>query len=36
VIGPSEAGVIKMPSGVTLYNVKNGQVDEGRFIPLDK
>jgi len=25
-----------MPSGVTLYTVKDGKVDEGRFIPLDK
>jgi predicted phosphodiesterase len=36
VIGPSETGVIKMPSGVTLYYIKNGQIDEGHFIPLDK
>jgi hypothetical protein len=36
VIGPSETGVIKMPSGVTLYNVKNGQIDQGQFIPLDR
>jgi predicted MPP superfamily phosphohydrolase len=25
-----------MPSGVTLYSVKDGKVDEGKFIPLDK
>ena len=36
VIGPSEASGIKMPSGVMLYNVKDGKIDEGRFIPLDK
>lgn len=25
-----------MPSGVTLYSVKDGKVDDGKFIPLDK
>ena len=25
-----------MPSGVTLYTVKDGKIDEGRFIPMDK
>ena len=36
VIGPSEQGIIKMPSGITLYHVTNGKIDEGKFIPLDK
>jgi predicted MPP superfamily phosphohydrolase len=36
VIGPSEEGVLKMPSGVTLYHVTNGVIDEGKFIGLDK
>ena len=36
VIGPSEEGVIKMPSGVTLYKVVNGKIDEGTFIRMDK
>lgn len=36
VIGPSEEGIIKMPSGVTLYHVVNGKIDEGKFIRLDK
>lgn len=36
VIGPSAEGELKMPSGVMLYKVKDGAVDEGRFIPLDK
>jgi predicted MPP superfamily phosphohydrolase len=36
VIGPSDEGGIKTPSGVTLYIVKDGQISEGRFIPLDK
>lgn len=36
VVGPSELGVFKNPSGVTLYHVNNGVIDEGRFIHLDK
>ncbi|MGE5106181.1 MAG: metallophosphoesterase [Sphingobacteriales bacterium] len=36
IIGPSEEGIIKMPSGVTLYHVTNGKIDEGKFIRLDK
>ncbi|MEJ0101669.1 MAG: metallophosphoesterase [Bacteroidota bacterium] len=36
VIGPSEEGILKMPSGVMLYSVKDGKIDEGKFIPLDK
>ncbi len=36
VIGPSEEGEIKIPSGVTLYSVKDGKISEGQFIPLDK
>jgi hypothetical protein len=36
VIGPSEQGVIQMPSGVTLYTVNNGKIDAGKFIRLDK
>jgi predicted MPP superfamily phosphohydrolase len=36
VIGPSEEGVLKMPSGITLYHVTNGVIDEGKFIGLDK
>jgi Icc-related predicted phosphoesterase len=36
VIAPSEEGVLKMPSGVMLYSVKDGKIDEGKFIPLDK
>ncbi|MBI1782722.1 MAG: metallophosphoesterase, partial [Sphingobacteriales bacterium] len=36
VIGPSEEGVIKMPSGITLYKVINGKIDEGIFIWMDK
>lgn len=36
VIGPSEAGELKMPSGITLYKVVNGKIDEGTFIRMDK
>jgi predicted MPP superfamily phosphohydrolase len=32
--GPRSAG-LQFISGVTLYRVKNGMIDEGRFIPLD-
>lgn len=35
VIGPSAEGIINMPSGVTLYHVTNGKIDEGKFIRLD-
>lgn len=36
VIGPSDEGGLYHPSGVTLYHVVNGVIDEGRFIHLDK
>jgi Calcineurin-like phosphoesterase/N terminal of Calcineurin-like phosphoesterase len=36
VIGPSDEGGLQHPSGVTLYHVVNGVIDEGRFIRLDK
>jgi predicted phosphodiesterase len=35
VVGPSEAAGLKLVSGVTLYRVKDGHVDDGTFIPLD-
>jgi 3',5'-cyclic AMP phosphodiesterase CpdA len=35
VIGPSEGAGLESISGVTLYRVKNGEIDAGRFIPLD-
>ena len=34
VVGPSSAGVLVMPSGVTLYTVENGKIDDGKFIPI--
>jgi predicted MPP superfamily phosphohydrolase len=36
VIGPLEDGDFQFPSGVTLYQVKNGTISKGIFIPLDK
>jgi hypothetical protein len=36
VIGPAEEGSLKMPSGVMVYTVKDGKIDEGKFVPLDK
>jgi Icc protein len=36
VIGPSDEAGLQHPSGVTLYHVVNGVIDEGRFIRLDK
>jgi len=36
VIGPSDEGGLDHPSGVTLYNVVNGAISEGKFIRLDK
>ena len=36
VVGPSEEGIVTMPSGVTVYRVKEGKIDEGKFIRLDK
>lgn len=34
VVGHSNTGVITMPSGVTLYTVENGKIDDGKFIRL--
>jgi len=36
VIGPTDEGGLQHPSGVTLYHVVNGVIDEGRFIRLDR
>ncbi len=35
VVGPSGAPELRMASGVTLYRVRDGQVDDGEFLPLD-
>lgn len=34
VVGPSEGAGMTLTSGITLYQVRGGRVDEGRFIPL--
>jgi hypothetical protein len=34
-VGPSEAGGMKLRSGFTLYRVRDGIIDAGRFVPLD-
>jgi Icc protein len=33
VVGPSEGAGIKFSSGVTVYRVKAGKIDDGRFLP---
>jgi 3',5'-cyclic AMP phosphodiesterase CpdA len=35
VVGGARNSGLESPSGVTLYRVRNGVIDEGRFIPLD-
>jgi calcineurin-like phosphoesterase family protein/SdrD B-like protein len=35
IIGPSLGAGLESISGVTLYRVKNGEIDAGRFIPLE-
>jgi hypothetical protein len=35
VIGPSEEGVFKLPSGITVYKVRDGKIDGGTFVRLD-
>ena len=34
VVAPAEAAGIPTPSGITLYRVRNGVVDDGTFVPL--
>jgi hypothetical protein len=34
VIGPSQHGPLTFPSGFTVYTVRNGVIDAGRFVPL--
>lgn len=36
VVGPSDEAGMRLTSGVTLYHVRAGVVDDGRFIPLDE
>ena len=35
VVGDNPGGVLTMKSGVTVYQVRNGAIDEGRFVPLE-
>ncbi|MDB4914726.1 MAG: putative Ser/Thr protein phosphatase [Gemmatimonadetes bacterium] len=35
VVGPGGSGVLTFPSGITVYRVTNGVVDDGAFLPLD-
>jgi Icc protein len=35
VVGPSEGAGLNFPSGITLYRVRDGVIDAGRFLPLD-
>jgi len=35
IVAPSDAGGMRFPSGFTVYRVKDGTIDEGRFVPLD-
>ena len=36
VVGMGGEGVLPFPSGITVYTVKNGIVDDGTFLPLDR
>jgi hypothetical protein len=35
VVSATPKGRLMLPSGVTLYTIRNGHVDDGRFVPLD-
>ena len=35
VVGPSDAAGLAFPSGVVVYRVTGGKVDDGTFVPLD-
>jgi len=34
VVGPSEGSGLTLSSGVTVYHVRGGRIDDGRFVPL--
>ena len=34
IIAPTNTAGLYFPSGVTLYSVRNGVIDDGRFVPL--
>jgi len=35
IIGGNTVGPMTLPSGFTVYTVRNGEIDEGRFVHLD-
>jgi hypothetical protein len=35
VVGPGGHGPLRFPSGVVVYQVRNGIVNEGTFVPID-
>jgi hypothetical protein len=35
IVAPTTVDPLRFPSGVTLYSVRNGMIDRGRFIALD-
>ncbi len=34
IVGPVEGDGFKMPSGITVYNVKDGKIDDGTFVKI--
>lgn len=34
IVGPNDYGPVVMQSGFSLYTVRNGVIDAGRFVPL--
>ena len=36
IVGPSASAGMQFTSGFTLYTVRDGVIDEGRFIPLGR
>jgi hypothetical protein len=34
IVGPSAAAGLRFPSGITVYTVRNGEIDNGRFVRL--
>lgn len=35
VVGPGGTDPLAFPSGITVYRVRDGKVDDGTFVPLD-
>jgi hypothetical protein len=34
VVGPSEGGGLPLPSGIIVYHVERGKIDDGTFVPI--